>query len=95
MQVLKFYASKAAELEAAVASVEATARDALASPLSPQIQVLVLVLHSCASVRFACTSCSVLTLVLHSCSQVLLHRPGILCSVPQTTSTLGAAVRPV
>ncbi len=43
MQVLKFYASKAAELEAAVASVEATARDALASPLSPQIQVLVLV----------------------------------------------------
>lgn len=33
MQVLKFYASKAAELEAAVTSVEATARDALASPL--------------------------------------------------------------
>ena len=46
MQVLKFYASKATELEAAVISVEATARDALASPLSPQIQVLMSVLHS-------------------------------------------------
>ncbi|KAK9838252.1 hypothetical protein WJX81_000293 [Elliptochloris bilobata] len=38
-KVLQFFAGKAKELEAAVASVEAATRDALASPLSTQVQL--------------------------------------------------------
>ncbi len=40
MQVLRFYASKAAELETAFTAVEASARGAGGSSLSPPVQVL-------------------------------------------------------
>ena len=48
-QVLQFYAARAKELEAAVASVEASTGDALSSPLSGQVQVQTPVMHTHAS----------------------------------------------